>query len=636
MVGISASAKRHRPIGLLVCLMLGWGAESREIRGAESTGLFLASVFPPGGSPNSTVEWELRGFDLADCQEIQISGSGVEVLNLRPGPSRSRLAEVRIDPDADPGYREVRIAGPHGVSNARRVRIDHLPMLLESEPNDQPDQAQWVSIPSVVAGRIEATDVDLYRVRGKAGMKLTLEVEARRLGTTILPVLHVLSAKGVPIAQAQPERGLELDPRTSYCFSEDATYLLQVRDHLFAGGENSVYRLRLDPAPYGTATFPLGGVAGHELTVALSGGSLAGSITRAIKLPETPGLPIEAGAFSSSAGLIYSWGRLTTSLGPENYEVRLPGRPHHLPILPSGSTQNGRIDQPGEVDRYLVPIARSECLRFELESNHLGSWLDSVLSLRDLTGKLLLENDEDLSGGSPNAGPMGALASQRTDSVVEFRAAQDGLFLVEVADRYGRGGPEFGYRLSVQPLHRDFKARLLIAGGYRPNPRGPRESGPPTLALAGGLGMLNLSPGSMTPVNFLVIPPRDVEHTKDQTRTSPSRRRAGSILVRAVGLPPGVEAKPVTLRIPAPFRRGESIPPRGVLTGVLVLKVAPDARPAQSAMRVIARTEIDGVVTETLATAALRSPLTHEGGMDRPLTTVALELPIRVVHPRTP
>src|SRR6185437_13406414 len=91
------------------------------------------------------------------------------------------------------------------------------------------------------------------------------------------------------------------------------------------------------------------------------------------------------------------------------------------------------------------------------------------------------------------------------DSQLDYEAKADGELTLEIADRYGEGGPEYAYRLSVGPPRPDFQIQLLLTN---PNaarlgvPRGQRLSpgGP------GATGAFNLKAGSMTPVNFLVTP----------------------------------------------------------------------------------------------------------------------------------
>src|SRR5690348_17420030 len=48
------------------------------------------------------------------------------------------------------------------------------------------------------------------------------------------------------------------------------------------------------------------------------------------------------------------------------------------------------------------------------------------------------------------------------DSRLDYKVEQDGAILLEITDRYGDGGPEYGYRLEVGRSRPDFAIRLLF------------------------------------------------------------------------------------------------------------------------------------------------------------------------------
>ncbi len=76
--------------------------------------------------------------------------------------------------------------------------------LREIEPNDTPEEATSVSVPSVVNGRIfneqdGGTEVDLYRFKAKAGQRWIIETDARRRGSPVDTKIEVLDATGQPV-----------------------------------------------------------------------------------------------------------------------------------------------------------------------------------------------------------------------------------------------------------------------------------------------------------------------------------------------------------------------------------------------------------------------------------------------------
>ncbi len=119
-------------------------------------------------------------------------------------------------------------------------------------------------------------------------------------------------------------------------------------------------------------------------------------------------------------------------------------------------TINGVISLPGERDLYAVQAAEGQHLRFELISNPSGTSMggragyrggfDSVLTLYQPLGSWLEESRlhrlayDDKSKANPRPNPL-----------IETRAGQPGLYLLEVGSFYNLGGAEFSYQLRVEP-----------------------------------------------------------------------------------------------------------------------------------------------------------------------------------------
>jgi hypothetical protein len=442
---------------------------------------------------------------------------------------------------------------------------------------------------------------------------VSVEVEALRLGSPVLPVVTLLSATGSALAQGRELRG-ERDGRLRHRLPRDGTYLLLVHDFLYGGAESAGYRLRVVDAPFATALFPLGGPRGGTITVTASGGDLAAPRTRTVALPDEPGAVIEPGPFDGPGGPVTVPQRLAVAEGPEVFETQSPS-PTRLAV---GTTANGRISRPGEVDRYLLAVKKGDRLRFEVQAAALGSWLDSVLVVRDANEKVLAEDDDQ---GNPNAAPRGGLfgvAAKNADSLIDFEAQDDGEVRVEITDRFGDGGPEYAYRLSTATSYPSFAIKLLLgnpnAGRLALDLQGRR----PAFATGpGALGALNLKPGMVLPINFLVSP----------------EGRPGRITVRAEGLPPGVSAEPVTVVLTRPPGARSPLPQGGSIN----LKVATDAGPALGSLRVVASTRLPGGSTLTRKATATVTIADFATDSSRPIALREVtEIPVKVVGPRRP
>lgn len=340
--------------------------------------------------------------------------------------------------------------------------------------------------------------------------------------------------------------------------------------------------------------------------VTASGGTLPGRRSRRVALPDQPGAIVEVGPFDGPGGPVLALARLVVGDGddPEVEDSPSDANGPSGTRLPLGATANGRIAQPGEVDRYLVAARKGDRVRIRVRAASLGSWLDSVVTLRDASGRPIGENDD------PD--------DRRTasDSLLDAEVPSDGDLRVEVTDRDG-GGPEYAYRLSVGPPRPD--ASVMLFGNpqsYRPPT--PDDSAPPDPLVPEAWGGLNLTPAMRRPVRFVVIP----------------EGRSGPIVVRALDLPPGVSARPVTIRPPGPpTSRGPSpLPNLPPLYGSLILDVAPDAAPGLGALRVVAEVRLeDGSTRTRLASATLYPSTTPVPFPTLPPIRTVMSLPVRVL-----
>ena len=83
-----------------------------------------------------------------------------------------------------------------GMSNLALVRVDTPPQVVEVEPNDDPSRPRRSRRARRWPGSSKPIDVDHLSGRGDAGPRLTLDLEARRVGTSITPVVTVFRRVG--------------------------------------------------------------------------------------------------------------------------------------------------------------------------------------------------------------------------------------------------------------------------------------------------------------------------------------------------------------------------------------------------------------------------------------------------------
>jgi hypothetical protein len=566
----------------------------------------VVSIVPPGVTLGEEAEWTVTGQNLSGISRWLISGEGLEIVGFEARGENTANVRVRASEDAQAGFRELRALGPGGLSNLSLVRVDELPQIAEREPNDSPEEAPIVRPGRAIAGTLGPQDLDHVRVEGRRGMSLNVEVEARRLGNPAIPVLSLLGPSGLSLAQASETRGLERDARLALTLPEDGLYTIRLHDKLYGGAEGAVYRLRIESGtPVATGLFPLGGRRGETITVEASGGTLDEPRTRSITLPDEPGRLLHVGEFDGPGGPVRVPMRLAVGGGTEVIEA--PG--DSMLTVEPGACINGRIDRPGEVDRYRLKVKKGESVSLRVRASALGSWLDSVVRVLDGEGRTLAQNDDSgVENGNMQFQPFNPQPPAPEDSRLTFEPKADGEVQIEVFDRFSHGGPEYAYRLEVGGAGPDFQIQLLFGD---PNlTRRLAQAGQMQRAprLPGANGALTLRPGSTSTIQFLV------------TGTG----GLGTIEVRAEGLPLGVSAKPVQIQPPAFVGPNRPLPPSG---GAIALTVDPKAGTDLSRVRIVATARPkDGPELTRVASATilLDAPNTAPAGV--PALPVTREL----------
>lgn len=412
---------------------------------AEAAGPTLDHLFPAGAPRGGTVEVRLAGrFDRWPVR-IWVDEPGV---TFEAAPEKGKLI-ARVDPQAVPGPRLVRLADDQGASAPRPFLVGALPERLEQEPNDEPGKATAIeSVPIVVNGRLgQRGDVDAFAVSLKKGQTLVASVEAnRRLGSPMDAVIQVASLDGIVRQQADDTPGL--DPTTAFEAPADGRYLVRIfafpekpdSSIAFAGGASLIYRLTLTTSGLLENVLPLVCPPADKPEFEAIGWNL----------------PPELGPLHADAtdGRVRVWHpRLAGDVVVRI--VQQPGRKEGTrgPWIPPVCV-SGRIASPEEEDRYRFVLKKGRSYRFHVQARSLGSPLDPVLKVRDGAGKVVAERDD----------------SSGRDTEVVLKAAGEGVFEAAVSDLTGQGGGRHVYLLSVGEPAPDFALeaaddRLILVPG---------------------------------------------------------------------------------------------------------------------------------------------------------------------------
>ena len=345
---------------------------------------------------------------------------------------------------------------PYGISNVQLFSVGTFPEFTEDESrpgalpntNDTIEGAQPLPAgPLVVNGKLRGPERDIYRISAKAGEKRVIEVEARRCGSAIDPVIELQDASGKVLARSEDAALLGLDARLEFTFPREGYYYVVVHDARFSTQTANFYRLKIGSYSYPQEVFPLGGRRGETMQVSLGTQKITVDLRNTpadtrqifINLPDNPALPVP-----------FAVGDAPEVAEPVTADLRAP------------VTINGRLSKPGEVDRYPIQVTPGEALTFRIQARELGtSKLMAVISVFDAKGVKLAQ-----AGDEPLAEDVYNVNQSRTagDPEVLVQVPPDAHVLtVQVEDLARRGGPAYAYRLNVRKGGQDIRVILNTA-----------------------------------------------------------------------------------------------------------------------------------------------------------------------------
>lgn len=401
---------------------------------------FIQQVTPRGLQIGATTTIEIRGIDLLPDAHLLMSVP-IDGQNVQPGAKSDRLTiGVTLGAEATPGYYLLRVANAKGVSNGVLVGIEDLPQMAFAE--------KVMSLPMCLFGALSGDQTARTTFRGKKGQRIVVEVEARRLGSAIDPLLELQDARGVPIASSGNKSILSDDPRIDAMLPSDGDYAVIFRDALFRAGNPGQFRLKIGALHYVDFVTPFGVERGRT---ALS--TPIGNVPRQpIRWPVPDRALTELPSpLPKLTGLLARRPVVFVSNAPEVAETAIPRQEISVPGAVTGS-----IGHAHETDEYRLRVRPGMPLRVEVFANRLGSALDGVLSIHAENGSLLASNDDQVDSIDPAAN---FTVPQGVETI-----------LARVTDSRGQGGSDYLYRLAVTRLDQpDFRLsvtedRLRIAG----------------------------------------------------------------------------------------------------------------------------------------------------------------------------
>ncbi len=383
-------------------------------------------------------------------------------------------ARFTIAENAEPGMRLFRLRAAGGLSNPMRFIVGEHPEALEAEPLAQFDFEHYsggafkkgvkhsaptptVSMPVTINGRIFPGEEDLFSIHARKDDRLVVSVQARNLIPYLADavpgwfqaVVSLTNPDGYEVAYADDYR-FDPDPVLFYKIPYDGEFRIKVRDSIYRGRDDFVYRITIGQLPFIVGISPLGAKSGTKLDITFSGGNLGESFRQKYTAPDQPGTVLLQAATGP-----YRSNFIPFQIDTLNeFAEREPNNSNGvMNEIDSPAIINGSIDKRGDADHFRIKGRGNRPMVFEVFARRYGSPLDSNLTLFDAYGKELGSNDdhEDQAAG---------LTTHHADSRLVTKLPPGGECVIRVTDTQNQFGPNHTYRLRIAQARPSFALRI--------------------------------------------------------------------------------------------------------------------------------------------------------------------------------
>jgi len=396
-----------------------------------------------------------------------------------PAIAETVTLKVTMAADAEPGQREIRLAAPFGLTNPLLFCVGQLPEFakpaakavspeierLRASFGGQPATTRTpaksetaITLPAVVNGQIMPGAVDRYRFQASRGQRLVVAASARELVPYLADAvpgwfqatLALYDAQGKELAYDDDYR-FHPDPVLYYEIPKDGDYVVEIKDAIYRGRQDFVYRIAMGELPFVTGIFPLGGKAGAQTSVALTGWNLPVARLTMEAKDKGPGVyPLSVRKEEWASNRVpFAIDTLPECLEREPNNQPAGAQPVTLPVI-----VNGRMDRSDDWDVFRFEGRAGSEIVAEVQARRLDSPLDSVLKLTDSAGKPLAFNDDHEDKGA-------GLTTHQADSWLCARLPADGTYYLHLGDAQHKGGAEYAYRLRISPPQPDYALRAV-------------------------------------------------------------------------------------------------------------------------------------------------------------------------------
>lgn len=394
----------------------------------------LNQIVPRGAQRGTERTFTFVGERLFDAKEVFFYDKGFEVKKIEQVDGKSVKVTVAVSAEARIGEHVAQLRTASGISDYRNFFVGALPEIDESEPNSEFTAPQKIALGTTVNGVIMNEDVDWYQLEAKKGQRISVEIEAIRLGFMFDPYIEIRDSEGTELAKCDDCPLTKQDGHFSVHAPADGSYTIMVRETSYGGNANCRYRLHVGDFPRPALVYPAGGKFGETKEVTFLGdpsGPMKQSVTLPVAEGFRPGLFCKDSAGISPSPLPFLLSDLNSVEEVEPNDGYFKQEAHTLPIAIDGILSAG-----DKSDFHRFSAKKGQTWIIDCQARRLGSPLDPIINVFYAKNKKHIAGNDDVA--------------RKPDAQMRFQVPEDGDYFVRVLDHLRRSGDDFIYRLQIQ------------------------------------------------------------------------------------------------------------------------------------------------------------------------------------------
>jgi len=435
----------------------------------------LEYVLPRGGALGATVDVLLNGQYMQEPKEIRFYDSCIQATDVAPGtrPGFEVKAKFHISADCAPGEHVFRLRTSKALTEPLTFWVSRYATVFENEKktgeNDTIAKAMPVPLNSTVEGQMQPgneADVDIYKVEVPEGKRLSVEVEAIRLGTTPREgendlMVRILDAEGKELGVNKDSALFIQDPVLSIAVPKAGTYYVEIKQQIFIAPRLAYYRAHIGTFARPLAVYPAGGPVGEAVEMKVLGDPLG-------VRTETVSLPKKAGDFQWFAGTGVERAPSPNLLRVAPYRNVLKSEADVTEAGALPVALNGILDRQGKADVFKVVAKKDQQFKVRVYARALGSPMDAKIWIRPANSeKHLLDADDSRLPDLGMPSMRGSwVVKESLDPVALFKVPADGEYLIGIEDGRGTASPLHVYRIEIEQPKDAYYTHITQNDGY--------------------------------------------------------------------------------------------------------------------------------------------------------------------------